>query len=156
MEITVDKAAILAALEAEFETQGIKEKAEQFLALIQHTNPFGTASDGTPEQLAGLKAANDGLHDLIEFAITVAEKAAGDIAGVASGAKLEAVVTFLDEKIKLPFYLEILDGPAIRFSIAQVVTFLRAKLGPDWPAKLEAMKAARTQAIDHAVNGGDH
>lgn len=142
MEITVDKAAILTALEAEFEAKGLQEKLDQFLALIKHGNPFAQKVDGNMEGFEALQAANDGLHDLIEFTITVAQKTVSDAGAVGMGAaKLDAVVEFLDDKIKLPFCLEWLDGIIIRLLVSQAVTGMKKRFGDDWAQKAEALKA---------------
>jgi len=73
----------------------------------------------------------------VEF---VSSDAYEDLEGVVEGNdKLDAVVEILDELIKLPFYLEMFDGMAIRMAISMTVQTINRVLGNKWDtSKLEA------------------
>lgn len=52
-------------------------------------------------------------------------------------AKRDAVVKFFDEVVKLPFWLEPLDGPLIGFAVDAIVGALNVFLGKEWRSKVE-------------------
>lgn len=77
---------------------------------------------------------------IIEFVVTVVmeiERTVMDISAelkdLSSSDKLEAAVSLIDDFITLPFWLEIIDGPAIKILISTVVYFLNDKFGNVWP-----------------------
>lgn len=77
---------------------------------------------------------------IIEFVVTVImeiERTVMDISAelkdLSSSDKLEAAVSLIDDFITLPFWLEIIDGPAIKILISTVVYFLNDKYGNVWP-----------------------
>ena len=51
---------------------------------------------------------------------------------VTSRDKLEAAVSFLDECISLPWYLELLDGPAFEVLVSLAVWYINETIGNDW------------------------
>jgi hypothetical protein len=50
--------------------------------------------------------------------------------------KQEAVATFVDEVVQLPFFLEPFDGPFIKLAINTIVGWLNIIAGKKWLAKL--------------------
>jgi len=134
-DIKVDKDAILEALKRELNLAGVDQKITRLQVLLKtgSFNPFARTTDGTVQGWHNLKEANQLLGEILDYAITAAEKTCADAGAVALGKeKLDAVVKFLDECIKLPFYLELFDGPMIRFAITQIINLLNAKFGNDW------------------------
>lgn len=82
-----------------------------------------------------LPAAEAGnlFSSLIQKAATVVERVAAEAKGVLSSKeKRDAVVDFLDDVIKLPFYLELLDGPVLKIMVDMVIGALNDKLGHLW------------------------
>lgn len=51
--------------------------------------------------------------------------------------KLDIAVEFLDDMIKLPFYLEWFDGKAIKFLLSWAVAGLNSHIGDSWEDKVE-------------------
>ena len=76
---------------------------------------------------------------LVFEAVKVVEQLASDAGSIAAGSgkdKKDAVVGWLDDCIKLPFYLEPLDGVVIGIAIDAIVTFLNIKLTNNWLPKI--------------------
>lgn len=67
---------------------------------------------------------------LMEVAAKTLEQEQKDL--VSGTEKREALVQFLDDMIKLPIYLEALDGPIIRILINLSVDKLNSYFGHDW------------------------
>lgn len=74
----------------------------------------------------------DLLSNLFEEVVIAVEKASQVLGILEGGAKLEAAVKFLDDVIKLPFFLDWFDGPLLKFGISYVVRSLNSKYGHDW------------------------
>lgn len=75
------------------------------------------------------------LFALIMALVHVAERVVADIGEVGSGAgeeKKKAVIQFLDDQIKLPFYLELIDGKIIGFAIDGLIIFYNTWYGKKW------------------------
>jgi hypothetical protein len=51
--------------------------------------------------------------------------------------KLDLAVKFLDDKIKLPFYLEFFDDNVIRWMLSTAVAALNTHVGDSWEEKVE-------------------
>lgn len=52
--------------------------------------------------------------------------------GLSGEMKLDALVEYLDSKIKLPWFLEIFDGPALKFLISALVSEFNRTWGHLW------------------------
>lgn len=84
----------------------------------------------------------DNISTLTEFAINIVlsiEVAAEDLNGfmakgdsVSGKEKLRAAVGMLDDAIKLPWYLEAVDGVIFRFLLSNIVSMLNKTLGKYW------------------------
>lgn len=55
-----------------------------------------------------------------------------DLEDLKSEEKLEAAVKVLDEKVKLPWFLEVIDGPTFRLVLSLAVFFLNGIQGDKW------------------------
>jgi hypothetical protein len=104
-------------------------------------NPFALDDDGTPEGWDDLKQAREIITELIHFGILAVEKLSTDAAQVegktlAGREKLDALVEFLDDCIKLPWYAEFADGPILRMIISSTVGELNMLFGKDWAGKV--------------------
>jgi hypothetical protein len=129
--MTVESKLILEALRKLFDVPGFVEKLNALKQI--NINPFKQKTDGTPEGWANLKDANVLIFEITNEAISVAEKVCAEAGLVARGQdKLDAVVSFLDECIKMPFPFELIDGPAIKFAVSALVSGLNKLFGKDW------------------------
>lgn len=71
---------------------------------------------------------------LVTSVVLAVEKAAEWSETLTGEEKLNTAVELLDEMIKLPMLLELVDGPAFRIVISIVVHFINEKYGKeDWP-----------------------
>ena len=55
-----------------------------------------------------------------------------DIEDIKSEDKLEAAASYIDDAVKLPWYLETIDGPTFKIVLSIVVFYLNKQLGNDW------------------------
>lgn len=137
--ISLDRDELLEAFKKELDLPVINDKITRLRELFatKSFNPFNGVVIDDETGWDNMKEANRLIAELIDFSITTAEKISADAGTALSGKdKLDAVVGFLDGCIELPFYLEIFDGPAIRFAITQVVNLLNVKFGKDWATRL--------------------
>lgn len=77
------------------------------------------------------------IKEFIQRLVILMEAISTDISGeigtvVASKDKRNAVVNAIDEMIKLPWFLELFDGPAIGIIVDGVCTALNTVFGNDW------------------------
>lgn len=74
-----------------------------------------------------------GIGLLIE-GVKVVEHLAKDMAdlGIAGSEKKKALVKYLDNIIKLPFYAEPFDGPILGLAVDGIVAYYNAKIGHGW------------------------
>lgn len=82
------------------------------------------------------------LIAVISEAIIVVEKIvaeAGELAGPAGEAKHQAVSQFVDDVVKLPFWIEPFDGWIIHAAIDGLVTWYNIRFGKQWITKLSAL-----------------
>lgn len=93
------------------------------------------------------------ITDFVTHVVVAVELSANELIDSVEGltiqnsAKLDAAVEILDNMIKLPVYLEILDGPAIRILLSQSVTYLNKYLGHTW--NLDFAREAFSQGVDY-------
>jgi hypothetical protein len=95
------------------------------------------------------------ITSLLEnIAITV-EIAANDLAdtveGLQSGDKLDAAAAMLDDLIKLPWYLEIVDGDIFRIMIGMAVEGLNRRFGKAWDLTKLREAAAQGRSFVDAI-----
>lgn len=88
---------------------------------------------------------NDLVMNVVLAVEVVANDAIDDIEGLKSSDKLEAAVALLDDAIKLPFFLEILDAHAFRLVISIGVDFLNRKYGNEW--NLDVVRNAMDEGV---------
>lgn len=137
--VDFNKELLLEALKREMSLKSFAAKFEQLKSY--DFNPFRPPK--APEDPAGFdkwREAQGLVNDLVLDLIAVVErevKAVGEVGK--GGEKLDAVVTFLDDIIRLPFYLEWFDGPAIRLLVSQLVGLLNRVFGKDWIEKITAI-----------------
>lgn len=141
--MTLDNDKIKAGLEEYFGAEGLSEKLAKLKDL--NLNPFSLDDDGTPEGWDDLKQARVIITELIHFGILAVEKLSADAAQVESKTptgkeKLDALVEFLDDCIKLPWYAEIADGPILRMIISSTVGELNILFGKDWASKVPGVR----------------
>jgi hypothetical protein len=99
------------------------------------------ASDAFAKQVIdayeAIKGKLSGIHILdipqafADF-VKIAERLALDAGGVSGQDKRDAVVKIIDDLIKLPFYLELLDGLVIGIIIDRIISALNKKFGHSW------------------------
>jgi hypothetical protein len=85
-------------------------------------------------------------HEILAFfdkLVSLVERSAIDFSNLqdkdapSGKSKLDIAAQFLDETIKLPFYLEWFDGKAIKFLLSMAVASLNSHLGDAWEEKVE-------------------
>ena len=132
----IDKAKLFAGLEDQFGVDGFKEELAKLKELqAKGFNPFKTVAEGG----VGWETYKEGaalLNGIFYHAVVVVEHTAFDAGQVASGAKREALIDFLDEVIKLPFWLVPFERPIYRATIDGIVSTLNRLLGKDWVSKI--------------------
>lgn len=72
------------------------------------------------------------IIDLITNVVVIIELTSREMGGLSSEEKRKAAVQYLDEMIKLPWFFEVVDGPAIDLILSIVVDFLNRSLGHEW------------------------
>lgn len=69
-----------------------------------------------------------------------------EVEAIHGGDKLDAAVELIDEYVKFPLMIEIVDGPAIKMALSMLVDSINKKFGPDW--KLDEIRARIEHGID--------
>jgi len=132
MPITLNKEKLFEALEK----LGNVEEFEAIIARWKELgfNPFDfNAVTGDPKGWADTVEGAQLLNDLIMLAIRTVEVTAADVAEtVSSEDKLDSVVSFLDDIIDAPWYMEAFDGPALHAMVVGLVSLLNSWFGHDW------------------------
>ncbi len=76
---------------------------------------------------------------LIQEGVVIVEKLAADFGETISGeSKHEALASFIDDCVKLPFFLEPFDGKLIHAGIDAIVWWYNSKFGHDWLTKMRS------------------
>jgi len=76
---------------------------------------------------------NGSLVELIYVGLSTVERLARDTVGVAAGNdKLDALLDWLDDVVKLPFWMEPFDRKIFKMIIEAVIGFLNRRFGKDW------------------------
>jgi len=86
------------------------------------------------------------IHDFIRNLIGVVEIAALELTNVKSDDKLNAAVVVLDKTLKLPIWLEFVDGIALKIILSLIVDVVNKEYGHKWYVDL--MK----KALDEGFN----
>jgi hypothetical protein len=133
--MSVELEKLKAELSKLLELEDVKARIARLKEL--NVNPFAKNPDGTPEGYADLKEAIEIFHELLLAAITRVEYLSKDLKDVLTMEdKLDAVIAFADDIIKLPWYLDNkpinLDGRLLRATISMLVAQLNKFLGKDW------------------------
>jgi hypothetical protein len=102
-------------------------------------NPFKLDANGKPIGFEETVIKAPGMVVEIAKAVCIViEKIATDAKGVITGGeKKDALVNFLDDCIRLPFFLEPFDGPVIGFIIDKVIDWLNKTFGNGWLSYLD-------------------
>jgi len=87
---------------------------------------FETAWDETKNNFILIGGFIKKIVDMVELAVEDLEEA------LSGPEKLEVAVQFLDDVIRLPFYLEWLDKPILRLLLSLIVTQLNDERGHTW------------------------
>lgn len=120
---------------ASLESVKIKEKAKE---LIVESKELYKSMDELKEwdSLGEIVNNISKLHEFLEkivFTVELATKSLeSDLKGIQSGDKLDAAVGLLDDLIKLPWYLEVVDEIAFKLLISLVVDQINKRIGKDW------------------------
>ena len=133
---SLDKEKLLEALRAYAETDLFSQRLDQLKNY--DFNPFRPpANPDGPEGWDKVVEAGNLVNEIIKDVVGVVEKVVRDAGEVGLGnEKREAVVQFLDDIIKLPFWAEPFDKPLIRLLVDQIVGLLNKLLGKDWITKI--------------------
>ncbi len=121
--------------------QSVKELIVRAKALLDEAGVVAqsmnekTEWDSTAEIVANVVS----LYKFVSKVVVCIEEAAGilmieveEFKSISSEDKLDAAAAIVDQYLSLPFYLELIDGPAIKILISFVVTFLNDKFGDVW------------------------
>lgn len=96
-------------------------------------NPFKFDPTGKPEGWDVFVQDGQLVVDVFLQVIKTVEKVTFEAGEMAKGKdKLDAVCEFLDDVVSLPFYLEWVDGPAIKMIVTFLVNQLNKLFGNDW------------------------
>lgn len=95
--------------------------------------------------ISNIGKLNTLIMDIVLAVEVVATDAIDDIEGLKSSDKLEAAVQLLDDAIKFPFFLEIVDAHIFRFVISLSVDTLNRKYGKDW--NLDVVREAIEEGV---------
>lgn len=131
MEVDVNK--LVLKLKEEFEVDEFKEKIERYKAL--DLNPFDDGNFDDMQEVFKL------TEEIVTDAIKVVEKVSHGLKDMSNGEKKqEAVVKFLDDIIKLPFFLDKkpmnLDGRLLKPLVSLLVSQLNKLFGNEWVTHL--------------------
>lgn len=116
IELIKEKAVVIIA-----DVKGIKEQVDE----ASEWNSIGKVI-GNISKLYNL------MMDIILTVELVTTDAVDDLEDLKSSDKLDAAVQILDDAIKLPFWLEIVDGHVFKLAISLGVEALNRKFGNEW------------------------
>lgn len=102
--------------------------------------------------LTEIRANTIEIKEFIQRLVILMEAISTDISGeigtvVASKDKRNAVVNAIDDMIKLPWFLEMFDGPAIGIVVDGVCTALNTVFGNDWNVEEVKKQIAKNKDI---------
>jgi len=129
--MTIDTAYLVAGLRKYFETAEILAEIEKL-------------------KRGGILQRLSAVLTLVWECVLKVEELVNDISDAGSGsqtgkAKKQAVVSFLDEAVHLPFYLEMIDGPIISMAVDAVVAWYNLRLGHGWLGKVKSILGGDTE-----------
>ena len=88
------------------------------------------------DSIAEVVAHGRELFAFVARSVLLAEEAAvalkDELADLSGSDKQAALAKWLDEKVRLPWFLEFADGPALRLIISYAVRELNERFGHDW------------------------
>jgi len=76
------------------------------------------------EIIANMDKLNSIILRVISAVEVAVENAKADYEDIKSGEKLDVATKLLDDLLKLPWYLEMIDGPAIKIAISMAISLL--------------------------------
>lgn len=108
-------------------------KKTEYEEIVNAVNEFKQKKEFNPLKWDEFKTTIVLLGNILEKVIITVEKVAKSLTDIASGqAKLEAAVEFIDDVVKLPWYLELIDKPFLKLIISLLVDQLNKRLGHTW------------------------
>lgn len=127
----------------------LKERVNEFIEEFEGLkSSIDEASewDTLPEIISNIGNMTSFVINVILAVELSANELMDEVEAVTSGEKLEAAAEVLDELLDLPWYLEVIDGPAFKILISFGVSMLNKYLGNDWD--LDAAREALSQGTD--------
>ena len=102
--------------------------------------------DSFEEIMQNFKRIGKFVTGVVMAVEVAAEHIKADLEDLKSEEKLEAAVQILDDKVKLPWYLEVIDGPTFKLVLSFAVFFLNGMQGNSWD--LSQVKKALNEGLD--------
>jgi len=102
------------------EAIGIFKDAKDILESMNEVNEWNSVE----EILTNMDKLNAVILRVISSVEVAAENLKADYTDIKSGDKLETATAMLDDAIKLPFWLELIDGVVIKVAISMAISLM--------------------------------
>ncbi len=130
----------------EFLKEEVEKLKDQFVGLKKQLKD-GEKWDSVSEVISNIDFIGDFIIDVILAVEIATSNVITDIEGLKSEDKLNAAVAFLDDNLKFPWYLEIIDGPVFKMALSLGVYFLNKRYGSNW--NLDIAKEALEKGVSY-------
>ena len=88
--------------------------------------------DSLGEIIANISSITNFVINIVLAVELSVNELAGEIEDITGEEKRKAAVQILDDMLDLPWYLEVIDGPAFEIILSMVVDMLNKYMGNDW------------------------
>jgi hypothetical protein len=102
--------------------------------------------DSIQEIIQNFKKIGNFITGIVMAVEVAADNLKNELADLKSEEKLDAAVQVLDDKVKLPWYLEAIDGPTFKLVLSFAVFFLNGMQGSNWD--LTQVRKALDEGLD--------
>ncbi|MFW6312187.1 MAG: hypothetical protein ACOC1K_08150 [Nanoarchaeota archaeon] len=109
----------------------LKELASSFDKLRQEMSDLSNWNS-LSEIISNIGKINEFITNVVLMVQITSEELEAKYGKMSSDEKLEAAVSFLDDQVKLPIWLEVIDGPAFKLLISLAVDWINEMLGKSW------------------------
>ena len=124
------------------DVKGIKEQVDE----AAEWNSFGKV-------IGNIRKLYNLMMDIILAVELVANDAVDDLEDLKSADKLEAAVQILDDALKFPFWIEVVDAHIFRLAVSVGVEALNRKFGNEWNLDVVREAIEKGMSLINTIDG---
>jgi len=132
------------------EAKSIFKEGKDVLNSMDELNEWNSVN----KIIANVDKVNNIILKVISAVEVAGENIKSDYEDIKSGEKLDAASQVLDDLIKLPWYLELVDGPALKIVISMAISLLNQTDGKkfDKDQAVKILKGELFPIISNVIN----